>query len=118
MAIKDQLLPTLINAPDLEPEQMGASFWYEAYLKQKQENVELEAKLEQVEKELEQLKEKFNKLNLRSSENSSQPPSQDGYKKKNFGFETKVKKKRGPKYAHQGTTRNGFEQVDNRIELN
>ncbi|MHC5717721.1 MAG: DUF6444 domain-containing protein [Nostoc sp.] len=60
---------------------MGASFWYEAYLKQKQENVELEAKLEQVEKELEQLKEKFNKLNLRSSENSSQPPSQDGYKR-------------------------------------
>jgi len=57
MAINDQLLPTLINAPDFEPEQMGAGFWYEAYLKQKQENVELEAKLGQVEKELEQLKE-------------------------------------------------------------
>ena len=118
MAINDQLLPTLINAPDFEPEQMGASFWYEAYLKQKQENVELEAKLGLLEKELEQLKEKLNKLNLRSSENSSQPPSQDGYKKKNKGFETKVKKKRGPKYGHEGTTRNSFEQVDNQIELN
>ena len=118
MAINDQLLPTLINAPDFEPQQMGASFWYEAYLKQKQENVELEAKLGLLEKELEQLKEKLNKLNLRSSENSSQPPSQDGYKKKNKGFETKVKKKRGPKYGHEGTTRNGFEQVDNQIELN
>jgi transposase len=118
MAINDQLLPTLINAPDFDPEQMGASFWYEAYLKQKKENVDLEAKLGQVEKELEQLQEKLNKLNLRSSENSSQPPSQDGYKKKNKGLDPKVKKKRGPKYSHEGTTRNGFEQIDNQIELN
>ncbi len=118
MATNDQLLPTLINAPDFDPEQMGASFWYKAYRKQKQENSDLEAKLGQVEKELEQLKEKLNKLNLRSSENSSQPPSQDGYKKKNQRLGTKVKKKRGPKYGHEGTTRNGFEQIDNQIELN
>ena len=35
MAINDQLLPSLINAPDFDPEQMGASFWYEAYRSQK-----------------------------------------------------------------------------------
>lgn len=132
MENKDQLLPTLINTPDFEPEQMGAAFWYEAYRDQNQEKQELKAKLErvekekqdleaqleQLEKELEKLKEKLNKLNLRSSENSSQPPSSDGYKKKSKGFAAKGKKKRGPKYGHSGTTRNGFEQIDNQIELN
>jgi transposase len=118
MEINDQLLPTLINAPDFDPEQMGASFWYEAYRSQKKENVEMEAKVCQLEKELEQLKEKLNKLSQRSSENSSLPPSSDGYKKKSQGFESKVKKKRGPKYGHEGTTRNGFERIDNKIELN
>jgi hypothetical protein len=132
MEINDQLLPTLINAPDFDPEQMGASFWYEAYRKQNQEKQELEAKvcrLEKdkqeleakvcrLEKELEQLKEKLNKLSQRNSENSSLPPSSDGYKKKSKGFESKVKKKRGPKYGHEGTTRNSFERIDNQIELN
>jgi len=32
--INDRLLATLINASDFDPEQMGASFWYEAYRKQ------------------------------------------------------------------------------------
>jgi transposase len=70
-----------------------------------------------LEKELEQLQEKLNKLSQRSSENSSLPPSSDGYKKKSKGFESKVKKKRGPKHGHEGTTRNGFERIDNQIEL-
>ena len=70
-----------------------------------------------LEKELEQLKEKLNKLSQRSSENSSQPPSSDKYKKKSLGAGTKGKK-RGPAYGHEGKTRNGFEQVDNYIELN
>jgi transposase len=118
MEINDQLLPTLINAPDFDPEQMGADFWCKAYRSQKQENIELEAKVCQLEKELEQVKEKLNKLSQRSSENSSLPPSSDGYKKKGKGFGSKVKKKRGPKYGHEGTTRNGFEQIDNQIELN
>jgi hypothetical protein len=110
----------------------GAEFWYEAYQKQKQENTELEAKLSAaesklsaaesklsaVETELAELKEKLNKLQGRSSENSSQPPSQDGYKKKSKGFQAKPRKKRGPKYGHEGTTRNGFAQIDNQIELN
>lgn len=112
MAINDQLLSTLINAPDFDPEQMGAAFWCEAYVLQKKKNEELESKLVQLEEELEQFKEKFNKLSQRSSENSSQPPSSDKYKKKSQGAGTKGKK-RGPAYGHEGKTRNGFEQVDN-----
>jgi hypothetical protein len=132
MEINDQLLSTLINASDFNPEQMGAGFWCEAYRKQNQEKQELKARLDgaekdkqeleakvcQMEKELEQLKEKLNKLSQRNSENSSLPPSSDGYKKESQGFESKVKKKRGPKYGHEGTTRNGFERIDNKIELN
>lgn len=111
-------LPRIIDTPGLDPEERGVEYWYEAYLKLKQENVELETKLSAVEKELAELKEKLNKLQGRSSENSSQPPSQDGYKKKNKGFETKPRKKRGPKYGHEGATRNGYAEVDNTIPLN
>jgi len=115
----NQHLPpsSLIDISSVDPKEEGAEFWYEAYLKLKQENTELKTKLSAVEKELAELKEKLNKLQGRSSENSSQPPSQDGYKKKNKGFETKVRKKRGPKYGHEGTTRNGFAEVDNWEEL-
>jgi len=132
MQINDQLLPTLINAADFDPKQIEVDFWYEAYQKLAQEKQELAVKLEKVElekqelegkvckleQELEELKEKLNKLSQRSSENSSLPPSSDGYKKKSQEFESKVKKKRGPKYGHSGTTRNGFERIDNQIELN
>jgi len=45
MEINNQLLSTLIKATDFNPEQMGASFWYEAYRKQKQENQELKVKV-------------------------------------------------------------------------
>jgi hypothetical protein len=38
-------------------------------------------------------------------------------RRKTFVFETKVRKKRGPKYGHEGKTRNGFEEIDNLIEL-
>jgi hypothetical protein len=118
MINQDQLLPSLIDTPGVDPEEKGVKYWYEAYLKLKQEKEELETRLSAAEKELEELKEKLNKLEGRSSENSSQPPSQDGYKKKNKGFETKIRKKRGPKYGHEGTTRNGFAEIDNRIPLN
>ncbi|NES93531.1 MAG: IS66 family transposase [Okeania sp. SIO2B9] len=78
-------------------------------------------RLSQVEKELEEIKESLRKLSERSSRNSSQPPSQDGYKKKNKSSskpgEPKVRKKRGPKYGHGGTTRNGFEFVAHTIEV-
>jgi len=107
-----------MNNQDIDPKEKGVEFWYEAYLKQKQENEELAAKLDAVEKELAELKEKLNKLQGKTSENSSQPPSQDGYKKKNKALRTKVKRKKGPKYGHEGKTRNGFGQVDNWLEIN
>lgn len=105
MESKEQDLQGMIDSPGFDPEVMGARFWYEAYLSQRHQ-------LEQMQSELETLKEKLNKLGQRTSENSSQPPSQDGFKKKPKGFATKTGKKRGPKYNHAGTTRNGFEQVD------
>ena len=117
MAINDQLLSTLINAPDFDPEQMAAAFCCEAYVLQKKKNQERESKLVQLEEELEQFKEKFHKLIQRSSENSSQPPSADKYKKKSQGAGTKGKK-RGPAHGYEGKTGNGFEQVDNYIALN
>jgi transposase len=87
-------------------------------MEQSKDKQELEAQVFQLEKELEQLKEKLNKLSQRNSENSSLPPSYDGYKNKSQGFESKVKKKRVPQYRQEGTTRNGFERIDNQIELN
>lgn len=107
-------IESLISRPGFDPEEQGARFWYEAYRVQHQ-------RLKQVEKELEEIKESLRKLSQRSSQNSSQPPSQDGYKKKNKSSskpgEAKARKKRGPKYGHAGTTRNGFEFVEHTIEL-
>jgi|GEM_PF-5381361 predicted nuclease with TOPRIM domain len=60
-----------MNNQDIDPKEKGAEFWYEAYLKQKQENEELAAKLEAVEKELAELKEKLNKLQGRTSQRFS-----------------------------------------------
>lgn len=105
METKDQDLQALIDTPGFDPEGMGVRFWYEAYLSQRHQ-------FEQIQSELETLKEKLNKLSQRTSENSSQPPSQDGFKKKHKEFAPKSRKKRGPKHNHPGTTRNGFEQVD------
>jgi len=97
MINQDLLLPSLIDTSGVDPEERGVEYWQEAYLKLRQENIELETKLSAAEKEsaelkkeLAELKEKINKLEGRNSENSSQPPSQDGYKKKNKKWETKV----------------------------
>lgn len=46
-----------LAAPDLDPEQMGAGFWYEQYLKQQEENQRLRQQLGQPQVEVEQLKE-------------------------------------------------------------
>jgi transposase len=62
------------------------------------------------------LKEALRKISNRTSENSSQPPSADGYKKASKDIK-KRKKKQRPKYGHPGTTRHGFEAVNHRIEL-
>ena len=34
-------ISNLIDAPDFDPDQMGAQFWYEQYLKQREENQQL-----------------------------------------------------------------------------
>jgi len=92
-------------------------------LKQQQEQIEKQKKeLEKQDRELEarnaeilQLKEELDKLKNRSSQNSSVPPSQDLLKKPSDKSKRKKGKKRGPKYNHSGTTRNGFGEPD-RIE--
>jgi transposase len=56
------VLPDLA-APDFEPEQMGARFWYEQYLNQREENQRLRQQLSQLQAEVEQLKEALRKLN-------------------------------------------------------
>jgi len=109
-------LPVDLEAADFDPEQMGARFWYEQYLKQRKENEQLRQQVSQLQAEVEQLKEVLRKLTNRSSENSSQSPSSDGYKKKSKEIKQRTKKQ-GPKYGHQGTTRHEFAQVDHTIPL-
>ena len=88
-------IQALIEAPDFDPEQMGSRFWYEHFLKQRDENHKLCAQVSQLQAEVEQLKEALRKLANRSSENSSQPPSSDAHKKPNKD-KKRLKKKRGP----------------------
>jgi transposase len=110
----------LNRGPEFAPEHQGAEFWYQAYRDQRQHLEQTQQQLASLEQELVQLKETLRKLTNRSSENSSQPSSQDGPKQKSKpkNFTTPAQgKKRGPKYGHSGTTRNGFEQVDHVVEL-
>ena len=109
-------IPSLIDAPDFDPEQMGAQFWYEQYLKQREENQQLRGQLSQLQSEVDQLKEALRKLTNRNSDNSSQPPSADSHKKKNKDVKQR-KKKQGPKFGHEGKIRNGFGQIDHTLEL-
>jgi len=55
MINQDQALPSLKDVPGIDPKDKGVDFWYEAYLKLKQEKEELETKLSAVEKESEEL---------------------------------------------------------------
>jgi hypothetical protein len=48
-------MPSNGVAPDFDPEQMGARFWYEQYLKQREENQQLHQQLSQLQAEVEQL---------------------------------------------------------------
>jgi transposase len=111
-------LPVLpdITVHGFDPEQMGARFWYEQYLQQREENQRLSQQLSQLKAEVEQLKEALRKLSNRNSDNSSQPPSSDAYKKKSKAIKPR-QKKQGPKYGHDGTTRNGFAYVNHTVEL-
>ena len=67
--------------------------------------------------EIEQLKEERDKLKNRSSQNSSVPPSSDLLKKPSDKSRRKKGNKRGPKYNHPGTTRNGFGIPDQIVTL-
>lgn len=107
---------SLLDAPDFDPDQMGTQFWYEQYLKQREENQQLRNQLSQLQGEVDQLKEALRKLTNRNSDNSSKPPSADSHKKKNKDIK-KRKKKQGPNYGHEGKTRNGFGAVDHKILL-
>jgi Family of unknown function (DUF6444) len=74
----EQQQPTLeeiIASPDFSPEKLGARFWYEQYLNQREQYEKLAQKVLELDEELKKLKN-------RTSKNSSQPPSQDNYKKK------------------------------------
>jgi hypothetical protein len=115
MEISSAAVPQLLEDP-VDPEQMGAGYWYEQYVKQREENQRLRQQLSQLQAEVEQLKEALRKLSSRTSENSSQSPSTDGYKKKSKEIKRR-RKKQGPKYGHVGKTRNGFASVDHKIEL-
>jgi predicted RNA-binding Zn-ribbon protein involved in translation (DUF1610 family) len=113
-------IDTLINRPGFDSQHQGAQFWYEAYLEQRHRLEQTQQQLEKLQQEFAQLKETLRKLSERSSENSSQPSSQDGYKKKSKPkdfINPEKGKKRGPKYDHVSTTRNGFEQIDEVVEL-
>lgn len=116
----DKTIEEIIKAPDFDPDEQGARFWYEAYQEIRENREEMSKKLTLLQGELEKLKEKLQKLGNQSSETSSQPPSSDKFKKKSKPKEFKEPakgKKRGPKYGHEGKTRNGFESVDNHVEL-
>lgn len=116
----NERIDEIINAPGFDPNEQGAEFWYETYQAQRQYQEEMEKSLTKLRTELEELKERLQKLGNRTSETSSQAPSSDKFKKKSkakgFGEQTKGKK-RGPKYGHEGRTRNGFESVDHQVEL-
>lgn len=116
METSDANVEAIMAAPNFDPEQLGARFWYEQYLRQRAENAELRLQFTQLQAEVEQLKETLRKLSERNSGNSSQPPSSDGYKRKSKAI-VPHQRKQGPKYGHEGKTRNGFEQVDHRLEL-
>lgn len=98
------------------PAQMGAQFWYEQYLQQREANRQLRVQLSQLQGEVDHLKEALRKLTHRNSENSSKPASADAHKRKNKDIKQR-KKKQGPKYGHEGKTRNGFGCVDQTKEL-
>ena len=108
--------PTDLHLPKIDPEEQGARYWYERYCEQRAETEHLRQRVKELEEQFEGLTEKLRKLSGRTSETSSQPPSSDGVKKPNRD-QQKPQRKRGPKYNHPGTTRNGFGWVDHAVLL-
>ena len=77
---------------------------------------QLKRRDQELEEQFESLNEKRRKLSERTSETSSQPPTSDGYKKPKRDLK-KPSRKRGPKYDHSGSTRNGFSRIDHAVLL-
>ena len=93
-------------------------------VKQQQQIAQQERRIEEQQKqieaqqqEIEKLKEERDKLKNRSSQNSSVPPSADQLKKPSDKSKRQKGKKRGPKYDHEGKTRNGFGTPDQIVVL-
>ena len=101
---------------EVNPEELGAQYWYERYGEQRAETENLKKRVSELEETIENLSEKLRKRTQRSSQNSSQPPSSDGYKKPSR-LKKKPGRKRGPKYNHPGKTRNGFGYIDEKVVL-
>jgi transposase len=108
--------PSDLNLSEIDPEEQGARYWYERYCEQRAETERLKQRVKELEEQFETLNEKLRKLIERTSETSSQPPSSDGPKKPNRDKQ-KPQRKRGPKYNHPGTTRNGFGWIDHPVLL-
>jgi len=79
----------------------------------RQQQQQLEAQQQQIEK----LKDELSQLKHRGSHNSSIPPSQDLLHKTSRKDARKPGKKRGPKYDHPGSTRNGFGKANQVMRL-
>ena len=108
--------PSELNLSEIDPEEQGARYWFERYCEQRAETERLNQRVNELEEQFESLNEKLRKLSERTSETSSHPPSSDGPKKRNRDKQ-KPQRKRGPKYNHPGTTRNGFGWIDHPLLL-
>lgn len=108
--------PSDLNLSEIDPEEQGAKYWYERYCEQRAETERLKHRVKELEEQFEVLSEKLQKITQRTSETSSQPPSSDGPKKPNQDKQ-KPQRKRGPKYNHPSTTRNGFGWIDHPVLL-
>ena len=86
-------------------------------IKQQQIINKQQQRIKAQQKQLKELLEERDKLKNRSSKNSSVPPSSDQLKKPSDKGKRKKGKKRGPKYNHPATTRNGFGEPDQIVPL-
>src|SRR4028119_1408684 len=98
-----QSVGTLAEVPEVQ-------LLIELVLKQQQQ---ISAQQQQIEF----LKDELSKLKNRNSHNSSLPPSKGLLKKPSRKDARKPGKKRGPKYDHPGSTRNGFGQANQIVRL-
>jgi len=53
METSDTNMEAMMAAPDFDPEQLGARFWYEQYLRQRVESAEIRSQMTQPQTEVE-----------------------------------------------------------------